>query len=170
VYDCLHEAMDVDALREVLERIERGEIRVHARDTTEPSPFAHEILTSKPYTYLDDAPLEERRARAVTLRRTLPEHARDLGELDAGAIARVREEAWPDPRDAEELHDALLGFVALRAEDGAPWLALFEELLGARHAKQLPVHGQRTRTNSRTVRGNVRRTMGSGRRTAAEKT
>lgn len=41
---------------------------------------------------------------------------------------------------------------------------------GARHLKNLPVRGQRTKTNSRTVRGNVRRTMGSGRRASAEKT
>jgi ATP-dependent Lhr-like helicase len=134
VYDCLHEAMDVDGLRDVLERIERGEIRVHARDTTEPSPFTHEMLNSKPYTYLDDAPLEERRARAVTLRRTLPESSRDLGELDASAIARVREEAWPQPRDAEELHDALLGLVALRTVDGEAWASLFDELSQAGRA------------------------------------
>jgi len=132
VHDCLHEAMHVDALREVLERVERGEIRVHARDTTEPSPFAHEILTSKPYTYLDDAPLEERRARAITLRRTLPEHARDLGVLDPEAIDRVREEARPQPRDGEEVHDALLAFVALRPEDD--WSAWFDELIASRRA------------------------------------
>jgi ATP-dependent Lhr-like helicase len=134
VHDCLHEAMDVDGLRGVLERIERGEIRVHARDTTEPSPFTHEMLNSKPYTYLDDAPLEERRARAVTLRRTLPESSRDLGELDANAIARVREEASPQPRDAEELHDALLGFVALRVVDALEWQPFFDELVTARRA------------------------------------
>jgi len=134
VHDCLHEAMHVDALRDVLERIESGEIRVHARDTTEPSPFAHEILTSKPYTYLDDAPLEERRARAITLRRTLPEHARDLGALDPEAIERVREEAWPQPRDAEEVHDALLGFVALRPEDAIQWSSWFDELVVSRRA------------------------------------
>ena len=74
--DCLHEAMDVDGLIGVLERIEAGEIRLHARDTTEPSPMAHEIVNDKPYTYLDDAPLEERRTRAVSLRRSLPQKAR----------------------------------------------------------------------------------------------
>ncbi len=73
-------------LTSVLEKMERGEIRLHARDTTEPSPFAHEILNAKPYAYLDDAPLEERRTRAVSMRRTLPEHQRDLGALDADAI------------------------------------------------------------------------------------
>src|SRR5712691_9693875 len=100
----------------VLARIEAGEIRFHARDTTEPSPFAHEMLNSKPYTFLDNAPLEERRARAVTLRRTLPETSRDLGALDPEAIERVVDEARPDPRDAEELHDTLLSLIALRVE------------------------------------------------------
>ncbi|HEY8041750.1 MAG TPA: DEAD/DEAH box helicase, partial [Polyangiaceae bacterium] len=85
VRDCVSEAMDAERLRTILERMERGEIRLHARDTTEPSPFSHEVLNAKPYAFLDDAPLEERRARAVSLRRTLPEHQRDLGALDAEA-------------------------------------------------------------------------------------
>ncbi|TMF11444.1 MAG: ATP-dependent DNA helicase, partial [Chloroflexi bacterium] len=114
VYDCMHEAMDIDGLKDVLDRIEAGEIRLHAKDTTEPSPFAHEMLNSKPYTYLDDAPLEERRARAVTLRRSLPENSRDLGALDPDAIDRVIDEARPDPRDPEELHEALLSLIAVR--------------------------------------------------------
>src|ERR1700683_4259383 len=100
--------MAVEPLRDVLGSIERGEIRLHARDTTEPSPFSHEVLNAKPYAFLDDAPLEERRARAVSLRRTLPEHQRDLGALDADAIARVVAEAEPAPRDSDELHDTLL--------------------------------------------------------------
>jgi len=117
VYDCMHEAMDIDGLKDVLELIEKGEIRLHAKDTTEPSPFAHEMLNSKPYTYLDDAPLEERRARAVTLRRSLPENSRDLGALDPDAIERVIDEARPDPRDPEELHEALLSLIAVRPPD-----------------------------------------------------
>ncbi|MBF8286773.1 MAG: dependent helicase, Lhr family, partial [Dehalococcoidia bacterium] len=134
VHDCLQEAMDLEGLKEVLARVEAGEVRLHARDTTEPSPFAHEMLASKPYTYLDDAPLEERRARAVTLRRTLPESARDLGALDAEAIERVREEARPQPRDAEELHDTLLGLVVVRAEDAPEWRGLLDELIDAGRA------------------------------------
>jgi ATP-dependent Lhr-like helicase len=128
MHDCLHEAMDLDGLIEVLNRIEAGEIRLHAKDTTEPSPFAHEMLNSKPYTYLDDAPLEERRARAVTLRRTLPENSRDLGALDPDAIERVIDEARPDPRDPEELHEALLSLIAVSSSifdlppsDLEPW-------------------------------------------------
>jgi ATP-dependent Lhr-like helicase len=133
--DCLHEAMDIDGLKDVLERVERGEIQYHSKDTTEPSPMAHEILNSKPYTYLDDAPLEERRARAVTLRRSLPASARDLGVLDEEAIERVCDEAWPDPRDPEELHDVLLAFVAIRPQDAnGEWQPLFDELVEQRRA------------------------------------
>ena len=111
VHDCLFEAMDTVRLHELLARMERGEIRMHARDTTEPSPFSHEVLNAKPYAFLDDAPLEERRARAISLRRTLPENQRDLAALDPDAIARVIAEARPNPRDPDELHDALLGLV-----------------------------------------------------------
>ncbi len=132
--DCLREVMDVDGARALLERVEAGAIRLHARDTTEPSPMAHEIVAGRPFTYLDDAPLEERRARAVQLRRTLPEHQRDLGALDPGAIERVRDQAWPDPRDAEEVHDALLGLVAVREETAAGWEGWLAELLEAGRA------------------------------------
>ena len=91
-----------------------GEIRVIAVDTPVPSQFSHEILNANPYAYLDDAPLEERRARAVNMRRVLPESVlEEVGGLDAGAIAQVREEAWPDVRDADELHDVLHTLVAL---------------------------------------------------------
>jgi ATP-dependent Lhr-like helicase len=135
VRDCLVEAMDVERLRSLLERIERGEIRMHARDTTEPSPFSHEVLNAKPYAYLDDAPLEERRARALSLRRTLPEHQRDLGALDADAIARVQAEARPSPRDADELHDALLGLVIAPADEA--WVEWLGDLARAGRASTL---------------------------------
>jgi ATP-dependent Lhr-like helicase len=125
--DCLHEAMDVDALRGLLRDIESRRVRVHTRDTTEPSPLAHEILNGRPYTFLDDAPLEERRTRAVQLRRGLPADAKDLGRLDAEAIDRVREEVRPDPRDAEELHDLLLSLVVLRPR--ARWRGDFDALV-----------------------------------------
>jgi ATP-dependent Lhr-like helicase len=143
VNDCLHEAMDLEGLRALLQRMEAGEVRLHARDTTEPSPFAHEMLNSKPYTYLDDAPLEERRARAVTLRRVLPENARDLGALDQDAIERVQGEAWPDPRDPEETHDALLNFVAAREDDVQAWRDWFDELVATGRASTVEVDGAR---------------------------
>jgi ATP-dependent Lhr-like helicase len=134
MHDCLYEAMDLDGLRDVLDRVERGEITFHAKDTTEPSPFAHEMVNSKPYTYLDDAPLEERRARAVQLRRTLPKSGRDLGILDPDAIELVVGEAQPQPRDPEEVHDALLSLVALRPAYAPEWRAWFDELVGQRRA------------------------------------
>lgn len=130
--DCLHEAMDIDGLRELVAGVETGRVRVVVRDTTEPSVLAHEILNGRPFTYLDDAPLEERRSRAVQLRRGLPVEARDLGRLDPDAIRRVREEVRPDPRDAGELHDLLMMVVGLRPEeDWRPW---FEELVEERRA------------------------------------
>ena len=115
VRDCLQEAMDFDGLTRVLERIHRGELRLIARDTPEPSPLSHEILNARPYAFLDDAPLEERRAHAVYARRTGEPGASELGALDAAAIERVRSEQQPTPRDADELHDALLttGFLTV---------------------------------------------------------
>jgi ATP-dependent Lhr-like helicase len=136
VRDCLEEAMDFAGLRAVLGRIHRGELTLIARDTPEPSLFAHEILNAKPYAFLDDAPLEERRSHAVQSRRaTEPASAGDLGALDADAIARVREEERPDPRDADELHDALLtgGFLCPGELDGVP-PELLAELTAARRA------------------------------------
>jgi len=106
--DVLTEALDIDGLREVLRGIEAGTIRCVAVDTPVPSQFSHEILNANPYAYLDDAPLEERRARAVEMRRVLPESVlEEVGALDPAAIAQVQAEAWPDVRDADELHDAL---------------------------------------------------------------
>jgi ATP-dependent helicase Lhr and Lhr-like helicase len=122
--DCLRDAMDVDGLKQVLEGIRSGEIRTRAMDLPEPSPLAHALLNSMPYTYLDDAPLEERRARAVSVRRTLPaEDAASFGALDAEAIRQVVEDARPPMRDAEELHDALLQLVVMAREDAPAELA-----------------------------------------------
>ncbi|HEY3177753.1 MAG TPA: DEAD/DEAH box helicase [Casimicrobiaceae bacterium] len=110
IHDCLHEAMDIDGLEALLRRIEDGDVQIVARDLTQPSPLALEILTARPYAYLDDAPLEERRTQAVMSRRWLDEEtAGDLGRLDIAAIERVREEAWPEAGNVDEMHDALLG-------------------------------------------------------------
>ncbi len=112
--DVLTEAMDIDGLRSLLRGIQEGRIRCLAVDTPVPSQFSHEILNANPYAYLDDAPLEERRARAVEMRRILPESVlEEVGKLDPAAIAQVRDEAWPDVRDADELHDALHTLIAL---------------------------------------------------------
>src|SRR4051794_40009430 len=138
VRDCLEEAMDFDGLTRVLTRIHAGEIECIARDTTEPSPLAHEILNAKPYAFLDDAPLEERRTQAVMTRRST---SNELGVLDANAIGRVRDEARPDPRDADELHDALLTFgFLLEGEVDAP--ELFTELAMSKRATCVDPHRQ----------------------------
>ncbi len=109
IHDCLHEAMDINGLEKLLAGIERGDIKIVARDLLEPSPFAQEILGARPYAFLDDAPLEERRTRAVQSRRWIdPQQAADLGRLDQAAIERVREEAWPSVTNSDELHDALM--------------------------------------------------------------
>jgi ATP-dependent Lhr-like helicase len=131
IHDCLHEALDIDGLRDVLDEIAAGRIATRAIDTVAPSPMCHEILNSNPYTYLDDAPLEERRARAVSLRQAMPELAGGLGALDPAAIAEVRAQAWPDVRDADELHDALLsmGLVPRAEVERAGWTAFADELL-----------------------------------------
>jgi ATP-dependent Lhr-like helicase len=114
--DVLTEAMDIEGLKSVLSGLADGRIHCVAVDTPVPSQFSHEILNANPYAYLDDAPLEERRARAVQMRRMLPESVlEEVGGLDPAAIAQVREEAWPDVRDADELHDVLHTLVALPA-------------------------------------------------------
>ena len=106
--DCLNEASDLDGCRALLADIESGAIEIYGRDTVQPSVFSHQILNAMPYAFLDDAPLEERRARAVPLRRALPEDSRDLGRLNPEAVREESENAWPRIRDADELHDALL--------------------------------------------------------------
>jgi len=118
--DLLTEAMDIDGLKELLRCIDEGSIRCLSVDTPVPSQFSHEILNANPYAYLDDAPLEERRARAVEMRRMLPESVlEEVGKLDPAAIEQVTEEAWPDVRDADELHDVLHTLVAFPIFDSS---------------------------------------------------
>jgi ATP-dependent Lhr-like helicase len=140
--DCLEEAMDTTGLERLLGRLERGELLLVARDVTEPSPLAHEILAARPYAFLDDAPLEERRTQAVRVRRWLdPETASDLGALDAAAIARVRAEAWPEAENPDELHDALLTLAFITADEGrrSGWEPLFDRLVEAGRATSISV-------------------------------
>src|SRR5580700_9329405 len=137
--NCLREAMDIDGLREVLRAVEDGRVRTVAIDTPEPSPFCHEILNANPYAYLDDAPLEERRARAVQLRRTLsPEDAGGIGALDPSAIAQVAEESWPVVRDPDELHDALLTLILLPPVE--QWQYFFDQLRAKGRASVVDGH------------------------------
>ena len=139
--DCLTEGMDIDGLERLLRRIEAGDIRIVAADLTQPSPLALEVLSARPYAYLDDAPLEERRTQAVMSRRWLaPEAASDLGRLDADAIARVRQEAWPEATNADELHDALiwLSFVTGEEAQAQPgWDAWLAALAAQRRVARL---------------------------------
>ncbi|HEX9754884.1 MAG TPA: DEAD/DEAH box helicase, partial [Gemmatimonadales bacterium] len=142
--DCLHEAMDLDRFLELLRRIQAGELQCLGRDLPEPSPLAHEILNAKPYAFLDDAPLEERRTQAVYTRRAFePGSADDLGALDPEAIARVRDEAWPEVETADELHDALMISGFLKGEEGErgragrSWTSYWEELVRDRRAAQV---------------------------------
>ena len=139
--DCLNEAMDLAGLERVLAGIESGDIKIVARDLTEPSPLALEVLSARPYAYLDDAPLEERRTQAVMSRRWLsPEAASDIGRLDPEAIARVRSEAWPEATNADELHDALvwLGFVSAdEANAGPGWTDWLSDLANDKRVARL---------------------------------
>ena len=143
--DCLHDAMDIDGLERLLGRIAAGEIRVVTRDLSEPSPLAQEILHARPYAFLDDAPLEERRTQAVVSRRWLdPAAAADLGRLDPAAIARVREEAWPEAVSADEVHDALLLLGCLTAAEAAAgpgWGGWLDALAAAGRAARLDPGG-----------------------------
>ena len=153
--DALTEAMDIDGLKQVLSRILDGTIRSVAVDTPVPSQFSHEILNANPFAYLDDAPLEERRARAVEMRRVLPEAVlSEVGRLDPAAIAEVREEARLDARDADELHDGLLTLIALPDQRGgdSKILQLTPEESGAWHTffDQLFAQGRATRATTQS--------------------
>jgi ATP-dependent helicase Lhr and Lhr-like helicase len=157
--DVLTEALDIEGLQRVLTDMGEGRIRCLAVDTPVPSQFSHEILNANPYAYLDDAPLEERRARAVEMRRMLPETVlSEIGRLDPAAIASVRDDAWPDVRDAEELHDAMISLVAVPAaaidavqsasslqtklQESVPqWSEHFERLVAERRAGRARVDG-----------------------------
>jgi ATP-dependent Lhr-like helicase len=152
--DCLTEAMDIDGLEEVLRRIEQGEIRCIARDLPEPSPLASEILNARPYAFLDNAPLEERRTQAVYTRRASERNGSDgLGVLDAAAIERVEKEAWPEATNADELHDALMLLAAMRHDEvqrtvhhegnGTAAEQLLNELVATKRATQLRVGEKR---------------------------
>ena len=153
--DCLNEAMDIKGLETLLTGLLSGDIRVVCCDLTEPSPLAHEVLSARPYAFLDDAPLEERRTQAVMTRRYMaPEAASDLGRLDPDAIARVRAEAWPDPQNTDELHDSLvwLGFLTEdEAAKQAEWLALAGSARAPEAHRALCVREARTLDRRRTV-------------------
>ncbi len=127
MYDTLHEAMDVDGLCDLVERLENGTLHVTCVDTVEPSPLAHELLVGPPYTFLDDAEAIDRRTRAVPLRRGIPVDLTEIGGVDTSAIDQVRAEAAPDVRTSDELHDLLSDLV--RCQPAPQWQGLFDTLL-----------------------------------------
>ncbi len=134
--DCLHEAMDIDGLRDLVAGIEAGRITVITRDTTEPSVLAHEILNGMPYTFLDDeTEAANRRSRQVQLPRGLPVEARDLARLDPEAISRVRDQVQPQPRDVDELHDLLMTLFVMRPS--LEWREWFDSLAAAGRAAEI---------------------------------
>jgi ATP-dependent Lhr-like helicase len=141
--DCLHEAMDCEGWLALLRRIEQGDVALVTRELSAPSPLAAEILNARPYAFLDDAPLEERRTQAVLSRRwSEPEDASDLGALDADAIAAVRNEAWPQARNEDEMHEALTGLACVteneaRAHDG--WREWLDALARSGRATRMQV-------------------------------
>jgi ATP-dependent Lhr-like helicase len=141
--DCLHEAMDTEGWLALLRRMEAGEIEVVARDVTAPSPFAAEALSAKPYAFLDDAPLEERRTQAVMTRGIADRgDAGDLARLDASAIAEVREQAWPRARNADEMHDALMSLGCVTATEALAtpgWPELLRQLANDHRAARIEV-------------------------------
>ncbi|MBO9662595.1 DEAD/DEAH box helicase [Dokdonella sp.] len=141
LYDCLHGAMDIDGLVALLQGLEQGRVRIAARDLTSPSPLAAEVLGARPYAFLDDAPLEERRTQAVASRRWSDiDSADDLGRLDPDAIAAVREEAWPEARSSDELHAALLGIgfvTAAEAQANYGWASWLERLAADRRVAHI---------------------------------
>jgi len=138
--NCLREAMDFDGFMGILQRLEAGEIKTVAVDTPEPSAFCHEILNANPYAYLDDAPLEERRARAVQLRRTTRDDLDGAGILDQNAITEVARESWPVVRDPDELHDALATLILLPPVPA--WQTWYEHLVNENRAMTLTTETQ----------------------------
>jgi ATP-dependent Lhr-like helicase len=138
ISDTLHEALDVDGVRGLLADLESGTVAVHCVDTTEPSVLAHEILTARPYAFLDDAELQDRRTNAVTLRRGLAVDLTSIGALEPAAIERVAEEVAPEPTRADDLHDLLCSLVVTPVRD--EWRAQFDELCARGRARAVE-HG-----------------------------
>ncbi len=143
LHDCLYEAMDAAGWLDLLRGMESGEIEVIARDLTAPSPLAMEAINARPYAFLDDAPLEERRTQAVQARRYAdPADAGDLGRLDPGAIDAVREQAWPSPRNADEMHEALQSLGVVTAEEAASnaqWMDWLRKLAKDQRATRVAI-------------------------------
>ncbi|MFW0756059.1 DEAD/DEAH box helicase [Pseudomonas sp. H11T01] len=146
--DCLHDAMDSEGWLALLRRMENGEVRLISRDLPAPSPLAAEILSARPYTFLDDAPLEERRTQAVLNRRwSDPQSTDDLGALDSEAIQAVRDEAWPAPTNVDEMHEALMSLACIsdaEAQVNAQWLTWLQALADSGRASRLQINAEQS--------------------------
>ncbi|WP_237885353.1 DEAD/DEAH box helicase [Pseudomonas sp. PGPR40] len=146
--DCLHEAMDCEGWLALLRRMEQGDIRLISRDLPAPSPLAAEILSARPYTFLDDAPLEERRTQAVLNRRwSDPQSTDDLGALDAEAITAVRDEAWPTPTGIDEMHEALMSLACIADAEALAnpnWLDWLNTLADSGRASRLQINAEQS--------------------------
>ncbi len=146
VADCLHDLMDIEGLERLLGRIESGDVAIVTRDLSSPSPLSQEIISARPYAFLDDAPAEERRTLAIRARHLVDiEDAAGLADLDPAAIRDVCEAAWPSPRNADELHDALsiAGFATSAECEGNDWGAFLAELSRSRRATELVTEATR---------------------------
>ncbi len=154
--NCFTEVMDVAGLRALVQSLEGGEVRPVAVDTPVPSPMSHEILNANPYAFLDDAPLEERRARAVSLRRVDVDLAKGVGALDRAAIEEVRAQAWPDVRDGDELHDALLSLVLLPTKEMGGWNEWMTRLVSEGRACGVSWSGEPQDTTAEGQGGEIR--------------
>ncbi|NRA36646.1 MAG: DEAD/DEAH box helicase, partial [Planctomycetes bacterium] len=143
IENCLHEAADLTRFTEILQKIQDGAIELIARDTREPSPFAYERLNANAYAFLDDAPLEDRRTRALQQRRHFSiDDFKDLRQLDPKAIEQVRTEAWPTVRDRDELHEALLCMGLIHHSELAPWQQYAEQLTHDQRASLCQLDGE----------------------------
>lgn len=148
LYDCLNEQLDIEGFKNVLLQLEQGSIKLIPRDTREPSPFCYELLNSSPYTFLDGGEAQERRARAVATRQTISvESVEDLGRLSPEAIAQVCQEAQPLVRNADELHDLLLGRIHLPHNEQSNWVEWYQQLESTGRATTL----QRAEADSKST-------------------
>ncbi|MFZ5552104.1 MAG: DEAD/DEAH box helicase [Bacteroidota bacterium] len=156
IHDCLTEAMDIEGLEKLIARICENKINLHAFDLREASPLSHEILTARPYAFLDDAPLEERRTNAVQTRRWIdPAEAKELGKLDEAAIESVKQEAWPEAANHDELHDALClsGLLTMEDIENNNWENYLQQLTAENRACVIAVNGKKLAVPSERLNG-----------------
>ncbi|NNE06742.1 MAG: DEAD/DEAH box helicase, partial [Xanthomonadales bacterium] len=154
IEDCLNDTMDIAGLERLLQSTGAGEIEIHCADLSGPSPMSREIITARPYAFLDDGEAENRRTRAISAEPDDLSHAATLRIISTTAIEQVQAEAWVRPRNPDELHDGLLqaGFLTAgefgtgnassgAAGDAVRWPAWFTALAEEGRACQVTVSG-----------------------------